>query len=67
MQNRELFLAAGGREYRYIPCLNHDEEHIAMLCDLIARNFGDWPARAEAENAAAVEAKKYALALGAPR
>jgi len=67
MQNRELFLHAGGRKYRYIPCLNDDAEHIAMLCDLIARNFGDWPARTEAENAAAVEGKKYALALGAPR
>ncbi len=34
-ENRDLFLAAGGEEYRYIPALNDGEAHIGMLRRLI--------------------------------
>ncbi|MCD6046589.1 MAG: hemH [Gammaproteobacteria bacterium] len=35
IQNREIFLAAGGENYRYIPCLNDSQEQIHLLLDLI--------------------------------
>ena len=34
MECREAFLAAGGREFRYIPCLNERHEWIKALADL---------------------------------
>lgn len=34
MECREAFLAAGGREFRYIPCLNERPDWIAALTDL---------------------------------
>ncbi|MBV8030485.1 MAG: ferrochelatase [Betaproteobacteria bacterium] len=33
---REAFLAAGGRDFRYIPCLNESPEWIAALADIAA-------------------------------
>jgi ferrochelatase len=36
--NRELFLEAGGKEYRYIPALNEREDHIAGLVGMV----GEW-------------------------
>lgn len=38
MQNRAVFLEAGGAEYRFIACLNDREEHIAMLHDIVIAN-----------------------------
>ncbi len=40
--NRELFLAAGGRDYRYIPALNDDPEHIAGLAAMVGHHLGPW-------------------------
>lgn len=34
MECRDAFLAAGGREFRYIPCLNERPDWIAVLTDL---------------------------------
>ncbi len=34
-ENREYFLEAGGEVYRYIPALNADDDHIAMMAALI--------------------------------
>lgn len=34
-QNREFFLHAGGEKFEYIPALNTDDEHIAMMVELI--------------------------------
>lgn len=39
---REVFEKAGGEEYRYIPCLNDDADHIDLLADLVADNLGGW-------------------------
>jgi ferrochelatase len=35
LENRELFIAAGGGEYSYIPALNSSPEHIQMLAKII--------------------------------
>jgi ferrochelatase len=43
MQNREIFLQAGGAEYHYIPALNDDVNHIAALTDIVLRHTQGWP------------------------
>lgn len=35
IQNRDFFLAAGGKTFSYIPALNDSPRHIAALCDII--------------------------------
>jgi ferrochelatase len=42
MQNRDLFLARGGLDYNYIPCLNDSPVGIGMLADLIGRELSGW-------------------------
>lgn len=35
MQNKDIFMQAGGESYRYIPALNDDIDHIAALYDVL--------------------------------
>ncbi len=35
MGNRTHFLNSGGSSYRYVPCLNDDPEHAAVLAELV--------------------------------
>lgn len=35
VQNKELFYAAGGEKYQYIPALNDSENHILLMAELI--------------------------------
>jgi ferrochelatase len=37
VQNREVFLEAGGTKYEYIPALNDDPAHIAMMMNLVQK------------------------------
>lgn len=39
MQNREIFMAAGGEQFEYIPALNSDQAHIRMMVSLICREL----------------------------
>ncbi|NEX19305.1 ferrochelatase [Thiorhodococcus mannitoliphagus] len=43
IENRDLFLEAGGESYSYIPCLNDNPDHMALLADLIVRHCAGWP------------------------
>lgn len=36
MENKEIFLDAGGEKYNYIPCLNDSDAHAKLLLDLAA-------------------------------
>ena len=42
MENRDLYLEAGGKEYAYIPALNAAPEHIRLLADLVRQNCLGW-------------------------
>ncbi len=42
MENRDLYLEAGGQEYAYIPALNDSPEHIQLLADLVRQNCHGW-------------------------
>jgi ferrochelatase len=35
LQNRDVFLEHGGKEYFYIPCLNDRDDHIDMMAQLV--------------------------------
>lgn len=72
MENRDLFLQAGGERFRYIPALNDSDRHINMLVDLILTHAAGWPEfAADFDRAAAAQARETgrqrALALGAER
>jgi ferrochelatase len=42
MENRDIFMQAGGERYEYIPCLNDTSAHIDMLTGLIKRHISGW-------------------------
>lgn len=43
MQNRDLYLEAGGREFHYIEALNTRDEHIDLLGELVKTHVAGWP------------------------
>ena len=70
IENRRIFLDAGGERFRYLPALNDSPAHIGFLVELIGRHAAGWPefaAACAAELAAAERAtrRQRALALGA--
>ena len=42
MENREIFLEAGGEQYGYIECLNDHASHIQLFSELIAQHSRGW-------------------------
>ena len=61
---RRAFLAAGGREFHLLPCLNESPEWIGTLDALCAEH--GWAARTESDESGA-RRERRAAALGAPR
>lgn len=43
LEGKEDFLEAGGREYRYIPCLNDTEPLIRALTAITLEHLSGWP------------------------
>ena len=70
IQNRELFMQAGGDRFTYIPALNDQPAHIDFLAELVHRHAQGWP-EAEAGydheqvQQEQAEARQRALAMGA--
>lgn len=60
---RDAFIAAGGAEFRYVPCLNDDAPWIDALASLVERHLGGWDTRTEPVDDAA--SRERALAMGA--
>ncbi len=42
MQNREIFLQAGGEQFHYIPALNTEADHIQLMTELVTQHGEDW-------------------------
>lgn len=42
MQCRDAFMAEGGRQFRYLPCLNDDPAWIAGLAELARKHLAGW-------------------------
>jgi hypothetical protein len=62
---RAAFLAAGGKAFSYIPCLNDRHEWIAALRDITLRHLQGWDSAAQNSESAAKLTRERALALGA--
>jgi ferrochelatase len=60
---REAFVAAGGQDFRYVPCLNDEPDWIAALATLTERHLQGWDTKRVplADEAA----RQRALAMGA--
>ncbi len=39
---RDAFMAAGGEEFTYIPCLNAGEAHVEMMLAILERELAGW-------------------------
>lgn len=61
MENRDIFLKAGGERYDYIPCLNDDPQHIDMLATLVKRHMQGWVPSTDAPS----QVLQRAVSLGA--
>jgi ferrochelatase len=61
---RAAFLEAGGREFRYIPCLNDSPAWISALAAIAIRHMQGWPDAAPGPAELAAQ-RERALALGA--
>jgi ferrochelatase len=42
MENRNIFLEAGGKVYGYIPCLNDAAAHIRLFSELVSQHTQGW-------------------------
>jgi len=72
MENRQVFIGAGGERYTYIPALNDAPEHIEALAGLVRQHMQGWPDTRPDTDPKALEAewtesRRRALAAGAPR
>jgi ferrochelatase len=38
MENKSIFIEAGGNDYRYIPCLNDSQAHVNALINLLEQH-----------------------------
>lgn len=65
MEGRQSFLTAGGKEYRYIPCLNEQPRWIEALATLIESHLSGWPTRDRHDPQALALRATRAAALGA--
>ena len=43
MENKDLFIEAGGETFNYIPCLNDSEDHMTALCEILTAHMFGWP------------------------
>jgi ferrochelatase len=65
MEARAAYLAAGGRTFSYIPCLNDQHEWIVALAEIAARNLQGWDTFARPDAAALELQAARAVRLGA--
>lgn len=64
-EGRDDFLAAGGKEYHYIPALNEDDAWIKALAELVERQLGGWPTREAVDPQALETSAREAFKFGA--
>jgi ferrochelatase len=66
MQNREMFLAQGGEEFDYVPCLNASEPHVGVLEATVREHTRGWPQfEREDDPQRQAAARERAIAMGA--
>ena len=65
MECKAAFLACGGREFHYIPCLNERADWMDGLHAVVRRHLGHWLDQPAASAAERADSRARALALGA--
>jgi protoporphyrin/coproporphyrin ferrochelatase len=65
MEGRAAFLASGGKEFHYIPCLNDEPAWIAALGAIAERHLAGWPTKDAPDPEALAASRQHATALGA--
>jgi ferrochelatase len=65
MEARDAFLAAGGKAFHYIPCLNDDKAWMGALASLAERHLAGWPTQSEPDAQELARSRAAALAKGA--
>nr|WP_156385553.1 ferrochelatase [Ramlibacter sp. Leaf400] len=61
------FLTTGGKDLRYIPCLNAEPKWIRALGEITARHLSGWPTQAAPDAQAQERSRQAAMAAGATR
>jgi ferrochelatase len=64
-EGRDAFLAAGGKEFQYIPCLNDETEWIGALGRIAQQHLAGWPTQVQPDAQALAAQRQRAMALGA--
>jgi len=72
IENKEIFMQAGGQSFNYIPALNDNPSHMQALCTIISQHTFGWPETLQSYDAgkaavASKESRERAIALGAER
>ena len=67
MEGKADFLAAGGKTYGYIPCLNERPDWIEALADIVTTHLSGWPTREAPDQATLEQSALRAQARGASR
>jgi ferrochelatase len=68
LRNRAAFLAAGGERFDYVPCLNADPPHVALLMHVVRRHAAGWRELVGPATSRDLSLmRERALARGAPR
>jgi ferrochelatase len=49
MEAREIFLEHGGKDYRYIPCLNSNPKWIDAMYDIAHQHLSGWSLGVESD------------------
>ena len=62
---RDAFMAAGGRRFNYIPCLNDDLQGVQALASVVQTHLQGWPLDGGTCPAERALQRERALALGA--
>jgi len=65
MEGKTEFIQAGGKDYRYIPCLNERDDWIHALANLSAKHLQGWPTLTPLDHAALEASAQRAKDLGA--
>jgi ferrochelatase len=63
---RDAFLEAGGKTFRYIPCLNDDDDAVQAMVTLTLRHLQGWPTSPSQQSITEASVQRQrALAMGA--
>jgi ferrochelatase len=66
-EGRDAFIAAGGKEFHYIPCLNDEPAWINALGALAEKHLAGWPTRDAADADVLARSRQAAMLKGAPQ